>query len=463
MKIEQVQNKKHLVEAQLNLFDDVSITNEEEHLAEAKYPKPTLFSPTKEEISQAANRLVVESKPKEPEKQDNSVSEDIKESSKKIIENVLTRLNSIKFKSPAILNEIEKYKAFQKQHDEQSLQKNELSQIKEKGEKLLKVHSKTNSEYALQTNPGIKKKILKYHFVKPDAVVALGIQNNPDISKEEIEAFRDTHYDGTLSNYGKHYQFVNYINGKWVHDFYYAEGNIYKKLEQLEMDFSNKKAPLLEGGGEAQYEKQKALLEKVLPEAKTLDEIIISPNHEFVHQFDLGRIEKERWNSNSRIMETVTENYNLAEKFKDFVQDLPSESFAGSSSWEVRQFVDNQTVTGSDKERNALIRERRKEAANDLFYKFLREELSDELRERFVKEFNQNYNNIHIPDYSKFPLFSKIHQFQRKSVEFNRSPKSRNRENDHKGCWIISPRSWFWKNAFRYSLHTRSNGTWKCE
>lgn len=409
MKIEQVQNKKHLVEAQLNLFDGVSITNEEEHLAEAKYPKPTLFSPTKEEISQAANRLVVESKPKEPEKQDNSVSEDIKESSKKIIENVLTRLNSIKFKSPAILNEIEKYKAFQKQHDEQSLQKNELSQIKEKGEKLLKVHSKTNSEYALQTNPGIKKKILKYHFVKPDAVVALGIQNNPDISKEEIEAFRDTHYDGTLSNYGKHYQFVNYINGKWVHDFYYAEGNIYKKLEQLEMDFSNKKAPLLEGGGEAQYEKQKALLEKVLPEAKTLDEIIISPNHEFVHQFDLGRIEKERWNSNSRIMETVTENYNLAEKFKDFVQDLPSESFAGSSSWEVRQFVDNQTVTGSDKERNALIRERRKEAANDLFYKFLREELSDELRERFVKEFNQNYNNIHIPDYSKFPLFSKIH------------------------------------------------------
>lgn len=67
-------------------------------------------------------------------------------------------------------------------------------------------------------------------------------------------------------------------------------------------------------------------------------------------------------------------------------------------------------MTGNDKERNALIRERRKEAANDLFSKFIREELSEEIKEHFVKEFNRNYNNIHVPDYSKFPLFSKIHQ-----------------------------------------------------
>lgn len=106
----------------------------------------------------------------------------------------------------------------------------------------------------------------------------------------------------------------------------------------------------------------------------------------------------------------VVVEYNLAEKFKDFVNNLPTEAFAGSSSWEVRSFVDNETVTGSDKERNALIRERRKVAAKDLFSKFISEELSDDLRERFVKEFNKNYNQIHVPDYSKFPLFSKIYQ-----------------------------------------------------
>jgi hypothetical protein len=121
-------------------------------------------------------------------------------------------------------------------------------------------------------------------------------------------------------------------------------------------------------------------------------------------------VEKERWNHEKNSYETVIENYNLAEKFKDFVGDLPHEAFSGSSAWEVKAFVNNETVTGSDKERNALVRERRKSAANDLFYKFVREELSEDLKERLVKEFNRNYNHIHVPDYSKFPLFSNIYR-----------------------------------------------------
>ena len=76
----------------------------------------------------------------------------------------------------------------------------------------------------------------------------------------------------------------------------------------------------------------------------------------------------------------VKVDYNLADKFKDFVLKLPSQALEPSSSWEVREFVDNQTVTGSDKERNALIRERRKEVANNLFQKFLREELPNDLK-----------------------------------------------------------------------------------
>lgn len=340
------------------------------------------------------------------------------------INQVLSKFNEVKFKSPAILKEIEKYIVLQNQITDkpQKFNPEKLEEIHQKADKILQSQNEKNTDYRIQTQPNIQKKILKYHFVKSDSVIALGIQNNPDISKEEIEAFRDTHYDGTFNNYVKHDQFANYIDGKWVHDFYYAEGNIYKKLEQLEIDFKDKFSV---GGPKNQYEKQKALLERVLPNAKTLDEIMISPNHEFVHQFDLGTIEKERWSSTLRKTETVIEAYNLAEKFKDFVSNLPSESFAGSSSWEVRSFVDNETVTGSDKERNALIRERRKEAAKDLFYKFLREELSEELRERFVKDFNRNYNNIYVPDYSKFPLFSEIHQnFKGKNLQLTEVQKA---------------------------------------
>jgi hypothetical protein len=68
------------------------------------------------------------------------------------------------------------------------------------------------------------------------------------------------------------------------------------KLEQLEVDFRDKYAV---GGTENQYEKQKNLLLSVLPKPKSLDEISISPNHEFVHQFDLGTVEKDRWNPNT--------------------------------------------------------------------------------------------------------------------------------------------------------------------
>ena len=166
-------------------------------------------------------------------------------------------------------------------------------------------------------------------------------------------------------------------------------------------------------------------MQSVLPPKKQLEDIIISPNHEFVHNFDLGKVEKEVYNGYMKRYDMVKVDYNLADKFKDFVLKLPSQALEPSSSWEVREFVDNQAVTGSDKERNALIRERRKEVANNLFQKFLREELPDDLKERFVNEFNRKYNNLHIPDYSQFPLFSKINQnFKGKPLELTEVQKA---------------------------------------
>ncbi|MGC4129196.1 MAG: SNF2-related protein [Bergeyella sp.] len=354
---------------------------------------------------------------KSAEKKKNTTTEEkpnAKEIRKELLENardkssqVLNILNDIKFKTPTIKTQIKIFENYYQNVD--VLSPKEFDKLFKSAEKIIENASKNkdNKEYQLQTKPEIKKSILKYQFKKEDEIVPASLQNSADISREQIEAFKDTEYDGTLNNHGKHYQFANFIDGKWVHDFYYAEGNIYEKLEKLEIDFKDKNAV---GGTENQYEKQKALLESVLPKPKNLDEIIISPNHEFVHKFDLGTVQKDRWNSDTRKTETVTEDYNLAEMFKDFVRNLPSEAFRGSSSWEVREYVDNQSVTGSDKKRNALIRERRKVAANDLFHKFVREELPKDLKERFVKEFNRNYNNIHVPDYSKFPLFSKIYK-----------------------------------------------------
>ena len=402
-KIQNFKNKKETTRIG-NLFEDLYLENSEPEI-DVKFD------------AKVENKVKIEN-------QTDDKNLDLSEAQEKV-ETVLSQLNTIKFKSPTIISEIRKYETLRKDliTKPTSFSEENLKEIIEKSDRIISIHNtKNQNEYKIQSKSEIKKGILKYQFSKPDEIVNTSLQNSSEITQEQIEAFRDTAYDGTLNNHEKHSQFANYIEGKWAHDFYYAEGNIYKKLEQLELDFKDKFSV---GGTINQYEKQRELLLKVLPKPKSLDEIFISPNHEFVHQFDLGQTEKETYNYATKRTETVIVDYNLAEKFKDFVGTLSSEAFAGSSAWEVRSFVDNETVTGSDKERNALVRERRKVAANDLFYKFVREELSDDIRNRFVKEFNRNYNNIHVPDYSQFPLFSKIYQnFKGKELRLTEVQKS---------------------------------------
>lgn len=352
-------------------------------------------------------------------------------------------LQNIKFKSLAALTEWDNYAVLLKKLERENAKftKKELTDIAKKADNIIKAHTpkkpqevaatidtigekssrqkkqpeESTGEYKVQSTPDISKKILKYQFVKNDTVVDTALQNSHNLTTGQVKAFADTNYDGELNNYQEHQQYANYYKGRYIHDFYYAEGDIYEKLERLTIDFAGR---LDDEEVKSQYNKQKALLESVLPPKKQLEDIVISPNHEFVHNFSLGKVEKEVYNQYMRRYDTVKVNYNLAESFKDFVLKLPSQALEPSSSWEVIEFVDNQAVTGSDKERNALIRERRKEVANNLFQKFLREELSEDLKQSFVNEFNRKYNNLHIPDYSQFPLFSKINQnFKGKPLE----------------------------------------------
>lgn len=340
--------------------------------------------------------------------------------------NVKRLLNreDMKFKDEYLQEIIKKANNIIEAHTPKTKKTQEATNIEvtTKNSKNKKQSTENTGEYKVQSTPEINKKTLKYHFVKDDIVVDTALQNSHNITPEQVKAFADTNYNGEIANPEIHAQYVNYYRGKYIHDFYYAEGDIYEKLERLTVDFAGR---LDDEKLKAQYNKQKSLLQSVLPPKKQLEDIIISPNHEFVHNFDLGKVEKEVYNSYMRRYDMVKVDYNLADKFKDFVLKLPSKALEPSSSWEVIEFVDNQMVTGNDKERNALIRERRKEVANNLFQKFLREELPNDLKERFVNEFNRKYNNLHIPDYSQFPLFSKINQnFKGKPLELTEVQKA---------------------------------------
>lgn len=216
-KIEQFKNKKETQRIG-NLFEDLFL--EEEH----KVPVPK------------GNAIIEDSaRIKNHNKNEVNVTE-----TREKIELVLSKLNNIKFKSPTITTEISKYEKLHKDliTKPAAFSEEKLKELIEKSDRIISIHNtRAVKEYQLQTKPEIKKGVLKYQFSKQDEIVNTSLQNTSDISKEQIEAFRDTSYDGTLNNRGKHYQFANFIDGNWVHDFYYTEGNIYAKLEQLERDF----------------------------------------------------------------------------------------------------------------------------------------------------------------------------------------------------------------------------------
>ena len=241
------------------------------------------------------------------------------------------------------------------------------------------------------TKPSGKQGKYKVELSRGAETVQTSAQFTHEFSEGEVEAFADTDYEGALSNPSKHRRYANYIGGQAIHDFYYAEGDIYSKLAQLEQE----KDYIVENYGAEQYEKQKTLLESVLPKQKSLEEITISPNTTFVKNLNIltegGRV-------------------SLKDVFVDFLRKLPRQAFGNSSPWEVVGYINNEQVHGTNKQRNQLIRERRKRVANDLFNKFLSEELSDNAKKQVVAAFNREYNSTYRPDYSKVPMFSTINR-----------------------------------------------------
>lgn len=226
--------------------------------------------------------------------QKTNLDNEIEEAKGKVIQ-ALDVLNDIKFKSISVMEEIENYThlKFKLENTPDKFTAEELKDISKKADNFIKLKKEKNAEkeYTIQTIPEIKKGTLKYHFKKNDEVVDTSLQSKINITDEELLAFKNTDYDGKLKNRSDGLaKYANLYKNKYIHDFYYTEGDIYEKLEQLVKDFRDK---IDDSKFEKQYEKQKALLESVLPPKKALEDIIISPNHEFVHKFSLGKVEKE--------------------------------------------------------------------------------------------------------------------------------------------------------------------------
>ena len=96
------------------------------------------------------------------------------------IEQTLIKLHNIKFKSPVIVNEIEKYNEIYRETENtpQNFDNERIKDISDKLERLNKNIKSEEQEYKIQSIPEIKKGVLKYQFNKQDEIIDTGLQNS---------------------------------------------------------------------------------------------------------------------------------------------------------------------------------------------------------------------------------------------------------------------------------------------
>ena len=245
----------------------------------------------------------------------------------------------------------------------------------------------------------VNKKVVKLSPKKTGKV--LDLSEYADNTPQEKEFWNNITATGELSgNFNK--ILANYHNGKYYNDFNYYQGNIYEKLDQLEKN----KTSL----SESQYKRQRNGLLEVLPERQTVDRMIIAPNTSFVHQTKIDYpFERNEWVDGDWKEIKGIEKMTIAEAFTNWLEDLPQETFGGSSRWEVKGYIDGEVVRGGNQAYNQKVRVRRREVGDKLFKLFLKDGLDTKQKAFFEDQYNRKFNAYYRPDYRQVPLVSKVH------------------------------------------------------
>ncbi|GHV91206.1 hypothetical protein AGMMS50268_17090 [Spirochaetia bacterium] len=234
------------------------------------------------------------------------------------------------------------------------------------------------------------------------------------VDKKDFPVWKATDYDGRIEvgklseSEREHLQtsgnFTVDAAGNWYSIANYASGNIYDKLEQLEKD--------REALGEKNYQVNKSLLEAVRPEPKKADNISVSPISDFAKEYIVHYGENREENLRMAFFSWAKLRWgNLAD-------DSPISQFEIPKSITFQDVVDyiNQKSLRSDKataresgKETALMekaqkRDARRECAERLFNRFIREGMTDEQRKALEETWNKRYNATVNPDYSKIPI-----------------------------------------------------------
>jgi len=176
-------------------------------------------------------------------------------------------------------------------------------------------------------------------------------------------------------------------NGEHMPLYHYTMGNLYEKLRSLE----SQKEYITEKYGEDQYNRQEKYIKDRIPKKITVNDLNISPIEPFA-----GSISFEQ--SGGQI--------SLLGRFKNYIEQLPSNHFAGKgvSSYDILNYVSGYSVTGGPKEENAIRRKNRKIEAEKEFQKFIQTGLSVEDQKFLEDEWNSKFNASNEIDLENIPV-----------------------------------------------------------
>lgn len=177
-----------------------------------------------------------------------------------------------------------------------------------------------------------------------------------------------------------------YMDGKYYNEFNYVQGNIYQKLEQLEAD--------KDIVGPEKYQKQKEMLEAVIPERMTVDRMRVAPHTRFAET--------------TKLPHPSGAPASLQTLFLEWIKKLPYNAFGDSSAYDVRRYTLGQPVRGGDKLENEKNRRTRRIVGDEMFSRFLKDELSEDQKAVVEAKYNQQFNGYHKPDYGNVPLRAKV-------------------------------------------------------
>ena len=237
-----------------------------------------------------------------------------------------------------------------------------------------------------------------------------------NITQEEIDVWKTTDVDGLVnmdaltSDLKKYVEksgnYVQDLAGNWEHIANFQSGNIAKKLEQLEIDYTDKNDP--------DYLYKKGLLEEVLPNSKSIDKLGLSPLENWARDYKVIINEKEvslidaffYWAYNGN-------NYFSASNSPITPYEIP----ANISFSDVEDYINKIPVrserVGKDASKDEKAhaqkaaqkkRDTRMQTAEKLFNRFLKDGLDKENAEKLVADYNKQYCFVN-PDYKKIPVF----------------------------------------------------------